>query len=120
MPKLYGIKNCDTVVKARKWLEAHNVAYDFMDIRSEVGALQLEEVSTWLELLGDDWPKLVNKRSTSWKALSEEQRSQLSEATAAQLLIDNPTLMKRPVLIEDTSKKPHMGFQADAYEALFA
>ena len=62
---LYGIKNCDTVKKARQWLDQHEVDYTFHDVRAD--GLERETVAAWLDELG--WEKLVNRRSTSWKAL---------------------------------------------------
>lgn len=90
--KLYGIKNCDTVKKSKKLLDAKGVAYDFVDYRAE--KVSEEELSSWLEKLGAD--VLMNKRSTTWKNLSEEEKEQ----GALSLLGEHPTLIKRPVMVD--------------------
>ncbi|MFT7144242.1 MAG: arsenate reductase [Alphaproteobacteria bacterium] len=87
---LYGIKNCDTVKKARKYLEKHNIAYTFHDFRAD-GLLE-EKVANWLSMVGMD--VLVNKRSTTWKSLSEDEKN----AVDIRLICAQPTLIKRPVL----------------------
>ena len=110
---LYGIKNCDTVRAARRWLEQHNIDHRFQDVRDE--ALSAEQVQQWLAELGRD--KLVNKRSTTWKQLSDAQRQALDDNTAAALLLEHPTLMKRPLL--DTGNERVLGFKADQYQSLF-
>ena len=71
---LYGIKNCDTVRKARRWLDDHNVDYQFHDVREQ--ALAAEQLHSWLQELGDS---LINKRSTTWKQLSDEQRRTIDD-----------------------------------------
>ncbi|MGB1543405.1 MAG: ArsC family reductase [Spongiibacter marinus] len=110
---LYGIKNCDTVRKARRWLDDHNVDYQFHDVREQ--ALTAEQLRNWLQELGDS---LINKRSTTWKQLSDEQRRTIDDdASAVQLLLQHPTLMKRPLL--DTGSARQLGFKAEHYEQLF-
>lgn len=111
---LYGIKNCDTVKKARDWLTAHNIDYSFHDFR--VDGLSAQQVTGWIYDLGLD--TLVNKRSTTWKALDEKTKASLNESTAVQILIDNPTLIKRPLL--DTGKQKTVGFKATDYQNIFA
>lgn len=111
---LYGIKNCDTVKKARDWLAAHNIEYNFHDVRAD--GINAEAVKGWIKELGLD--TLVNKRSTTWKSLDEKTRASLNESTAVQILIDNPTLIKRPLL--DTGKQKTVGFKAADYQNIFA
>ncbi len=111
--KLYGIKNCDTVRSARRWLEEHNVDFSFHDVRDT--PLTAPQLATWLQELGLN--ALVNKRSTTWKQLSPAQRDGLSIETAIPLLLEHPTLMKRPLL--DTGSELHLGFKADQYQSLF-
>ncbi len=110
---LYGIKNCDTVRAARKWLDGHQIDYRFHDVRDE--PLSAEQIQTWLTDLG---LSLVNKRSTTWKQLTDSERNSLDEGSAVALLLANPTLMKRPLL--DTGKALHLGFKADDYQTLFS
>ncbi|AKH70293.1 transcriptional regulator, Spx/MgsR family [Spongiibacter sp. IMCC21906] len=108
---LYGIKNCDTVRAARKWLDAENIEHQFHDVREQ--ALSEDQLNQWLDKLGD---KLINKRSTTWKQLDEADREQLSDR-AAKLLLAHPTLMKRPLL--DTGKELHLGFKDTDYQRIF-
>lgn len=107
MITLFGIKNCDTVKKAVQWLEQNDIAYTFRDVRQQ--PLSEAQVKQWLNHITAD--KLINKRSTSWRQLSEEQQQQVSNADAiAALIVANPTLFKRP-LVED-SRGIHVGFKA--------
>lgn len=113
MTTLYGIKNCDTVKKARKWLEAEGVDYRFHDFRED--GIEKKQVEAWVKELG--WDVVVNKRSTSWKALEEEQRSGMNDSTAVKAILAQPTLIKRPLL--DTGKTRHTGFKPAQYSELF-
>ena len=113
MITLYGIKNCDTVKKARKWLEQHSIEYNFHDFRED--GINPEQVSAWLTQLG--WETLVNRRSTSWKALAPEQRESMDEAAALAAILEQPTLIKRPLL--DTGHELHCGFAAGNYQRIF-
>jgi len=110
---LYGIKNCDTVKKARNWLDQHGVEYQFHDVRAD--GLEREEVQAWLAELG--WQNLVNKRSTSWKALDQRTRDDMDEASALAAILQQPTLIKRPLL--DTGHERYCGFAAANYEKIF-
>lgn len=111
MVTLYGIKNCDTVKKARKWLEQHHIEYRFHDFRAD--GVTLPQIQAWHSELGD---ALINRRSTTWKQLTDAERSQ-AEAQPAGLLLANPTLIKRPLL--DTGTQRVCGFKADEYNTLF-
>jgi arsenate reductase len=114
MITLYGIPNCDTVKKARRWLEDRGVDYRFHDFRSD--GLSKAQVQSWLKDLGVE--EVVNKRSTSWKNLSPAQREALDEQTAVQLILDNPTLIKRP-LVESGNQRA-VGFKDELYSSLFS
>jgi arsenate reductase (glutaredoxin) len=109
---LYGIKNCSTVKKARVWLEQHNIAYRFHDVRAD--GLTLEQLQNFTERV--DWQTLLNRSSSSWRQLSSEQQSDLTLGKAIALLLDKPTLMKRPVL--DTGDKLLVGFKVEDYQQL--
>ena len=113
MITLYGIKNCDTVKKARTWLEQHGVEYEFHDFR--VDGLERDAVQAWLAELG--WQNLVNKRSTSWKALGEQQRDSMDDQSALAAILEQPTLIKRPLL--DTGHERFTGFSAANYQTIF-
>ena len=111
---LYGIKNCDTVKKARNWLDLHGVDYRFHDFREN--GLERETVQGWIEELG--WENLVNRRSTSWKALDEATREQMNEQSALAAIMTQPTLIKRPLL--DTGHERFTGFSAASYQKIFS
>lgn len=110
---LYGIKNCDTVKKARKWLEQNDIDYQFVDHRAD--GLDDNNLQQWLDKLG--WESLVNKRSTTYRALSDTDKANLGANTAAALLKANPTLIKRPLLEQDG--EVHVGFNDALYSRLF-
>jgi len=109
---LYGISNCDTVRKARKFLEANNVNFQFHDFRKD--GFTLETFNQWLTLQPLD--VLINKRSTSWKQLTDEQKQGLTSGTDLSPLLEMPTLIKRPILHID--KQLLVGFKESDYQAL--
>lgn len=107
---LYGIKNCDTVKKARNWLDNNGIAYHFHDFR--VDGLSSELLKHFSARLG--WKTMLNRSSTSWRQLSAEQQDGLTETKALELMLANPTLIKRPVL--DTGSELLIGFKPDIYQ----
>ncbi|MCL2914135.1 ArsC family reductase [Shewanella corallii] len=111
---LYGIKNCDTVKKARKWLEANEHNVPFHDFREQ--GLDETDLTAWVKSLG--WEAVLNKRSTSFRALDDADKQNIDEAKAIQLMLANPTLIKRPVLA--TNGKVMVGFKDADYQAWFA
>ncbi len=113
MTTLYGIKNCDTVKKARQWLDNHDVTYTFVDIRGD--GFDPALIRRWVEAVG--WETLLNRRSLSWKQLSANERDGIDKTRAIALMEANPTLVKRPVL--DHKNVIHVGFKAPDFEALF-
>ncbi|WP_394132741.1 arsenate reductase [Shewanella maritima] len=108
---LFGIKNCDTVRKAHRWLEAQGHQITFHDFR--VDGLDKEQVQQWVNVLG--WVKVFNKRSTSFRALADEVKAGLNEQTAIELMVKQPTLVKRPVLVKGDAVIN--GFKAEDYQA---
>ncbi|MGZ8225030.1 MAG: ArsC family reductase [Methylococcaceae bacterium] len=110
MYTLYGIKNCDTVKKARSWLEQSSITYLFHDFRGD--GLTLEQLSNFANRA--DWITLLNRSSTSWRQLSKEQQADLTQEKALQLMLTTPTLIKRPIL--DTGTKLIIGFKAEHYQ----
>ncbi|GAB6141068.1 ArsC family reductase [Methylosoma difficile] len=109
---LYGIKNCDTVKKARQWLDNNGIHYRFHDFRAD--GLSAAQLQSFADAVG--WEKLLNRSSTSWRQLSTEQQSHPNADTALALMLATPTLIKRPVL--DTGSQVIIGFKADTYENL--
>lgn len=110
---LYGIKNCDTVKKARRWLDDNKVSYRFHDFRAD--GLAAPTVKRWLTK--EDWTNVVNRRSTTWKTLEVSERDCMDEVSAADAILAAPTLVKRPVL--DDGENLTFGFKSDVYSELF-
>ncbi|OOF83283.1 arsenate reductase [Rodentibacter ratti] len=111
---VYGIKNCDTVKKALKWLADHNIEHKLHDYR--VDGLDKDFLQQAEAKFG--WENLVNKRSTTWRNLDDEVKKTLSKTTALSVLADNPTLIKRPIIMQDG--KALIGFDMKEYEKAFA
>lgn len=111
---LYGIPNCDTVKKAQKWLLQNNIPYTFHDYRKD--GLDKLLISKFLNKL--TWAELLNKRSTSYRQLSEELKASLNSETVIDLFIAFPTLIKRPLLIHNSNYQ--LGFKVENYKNLFS
>ena len=109
---LYGIPNCDTVKKARNWLEQHGVAYQFHDYKK--AGIDAATLKRWSKELGHE--QLLNQRGTTWRKLEESERSSLTESKAIKLMQAHPAVIKRPLL--DTGKRLLLGFDAGAYQDL--
>lgn len=112
MLTLYGIKNCDTVKKARRYLEDHGVEYQFHDFRQD--GLDKKQLTDWVEKLG--WETIVNKRSTTWRTLSDKEKDITTSSQAIKLLLASPTLIKRPVA--QNNKTLLVGFKEAEYKKL--
>ncbi len=106
MHTLYGIKNCDTVKKARNWLDQNGIAYRFHDFRTD--GLTPELLQHFADHI--DWNKLLNRSSSSWRQLGTKQQSDLTLDSAMQLMLATPTLIKRPIL--ESGDKLILGFTA--------
>lgn len=113
MTTLFGIRNCDTVRRARNWLSAHSVDYRFHDFRRD--GLARQTLSRWVDALG--FEVLLNRRGTSWRKLPEQAREDLTAVSAMALMLDNPSLIRRPVL--ETDGRLLVGFAKSDYERLF-
>lgn len=113
MTTLYGIKNCDTVKKARAWLAEHDVTYRFHDLR--VDGVDVARLKDWANVAG--WETLLNTRGTTWRQLHEEDRQGINAVHAIALMLTHPTLIKRPVL--EVGASVTVGFNASTYETLF-
>jgi arsenate reductase (glutaredoxin) len=111
---LYGIPNCDTVKKARAWLDAHGVPYAFHDYKKAgIGAARLRG---WAEELG--WEALLNRAGTTFRKLPEQAKPDLDEDKAIALMLAQPSMIRRPVL--DVAGRRLVGFRPETYEAVFA
>ncbi|MGE5524820.1 MAG: ArsC family reductase [Rhodospirillaceae bacterium] len=109
---MYGIKNCDTVKKARAWLDARGVDYRFHDYKT--AGVDRNELERWCEEVG--WERLVNRSGMTFRKLPEKQKQSLSRDTALALMVAQPSVIKRPVLV--TGGPLLVGFSAEAYESL--
>jgi len=113
MTILYGIKNCDTVKKARRWLDEHGVAYRFHDFRAD--GVDAKHLRRWTRQLG--WQIVLNRRGTTWRGLPETQRDKIGDAASAvSAMLAHPALIKRPVL--EIDDEVHVGFDAADYTSL--
>ena len=111
---LYGIKNCDTIKKAKKWLEAQNIEYTFHDYRVDgIDAALLNEFLTT-----QSWEILLNKRGTTWRQQSDEVKKNIDQNSALKLMLEHPAMIKRPIL--KTPSSVLVGFKADQYQEFFA
>ena len=94
MLTVYGIKSCDTCRKARKYLAEHDIEFRFHDVRD--GGLDIQMLERWSGRI--DWQKLLNRKSLTWRKVPETDRSDMTKDRAFALMLDQPTLLKRPVL----------------------
>lgn len=112
--KVYGIKNCDTVKKARAWLDDHGIEYEFVDFKKTPPSA--EEIVRWCDALGVE--KVLNRRGTTWKKFSESEqaRADTFHGTIA-LLVAHPSAIKRPVV--EIGSDYLVGFDEGAYQVQF-
>ncbi|MGD8589656.1 MAG: ArsC family reductase [Chromatiales bacterium] len=113
MITLYGIPNCDTMKKARKWLAEHGIEYRFHDYRKD--GLERTLLSSWVEELG--WEALLNRRGMMWRKLDPGIKTELDQQRAIDIMLKTPSIIKRPLL--DTGKSRHLGFSDQQYQAIF-
>ncbi len=107
---IYGIKNCDTMKKARAWLDGRGVAYDFHDYKS--AGIDRDRLKSWCKAVG--WDALLNRAGTTFRALPDADKAGLTEAKAITLMLAKPSMIKRPVL--DLGGKLLVGFKPELYE----
>ncbi|MGB5637829.1 MAG: ArsC family reductase [Sedimenticolaceae bacterium] len=113
MIALYGIPNCDTMKKARVWLTEHGVEYAFHDYKK--AGIDEKMLRAWVAELG--WQALLNTRGLMWRKVPQEVRDSIGEESAIALMLETPSIIKRPVL--DTGSQRHVGFKPDQYEQIF-
>ncbi|ASV86059.1 ArsC family reductase [Ochrobactrum quorumnocens] len=110
---IYGIKNCDTMKKARTWLEDHGIDYTFHDYKKE--GLDAATLDRFLKDI--EWEKLLNRAGTTFRKLPDGERQNVDAAKARELMLAQPSMVKRPVL--DKAGKLTVGFKPDQYEMFF-
>lgn len=113
MVTIYGIKNCDTMKKARAALDKRKLGYSFHDYKTQ--GIEREKLETWAKKVG--WEVLLNRAGTTFKKLPEKDKTGLTEKKAIALMLDQPSMIKRPVL-ELGGGKILVGFKPDDYAAL--
>ncbi len=112
MIKVYGIPNCDTMKKARRWLEANGVEYDFHDYKKR--GVPEKNLKAWVKRAG--WETILNKRGTTWRKLDDELKHNIDNESAIKIMLDNPSIIKRPVL--ESNQLLFIGFKEDEYRQL--
>jgi arsenate reductase (glutaredoxin) len=110
--KLYGIPNCDTMKKARGWLESHEVAYEFHDYKKS--GIDRDTLAGWAKAVG--WEVLLNRAGTTFRKLPAEAKEKLDERKALKLMLEQPSMIKRPVL--EGGRTLLVGFSPEKYSAL--
>ena len=108
---LYGIRNCDTVKKARAWLDGRGIAYDFHDYKT--AGIDRERLEGWCRKLG--WEALLNRAGTTFRKLPDADKQEIDARKAVKLMLAQPSMIKRPVL--EAGGRLIAGFRPDAYEA---
>ena len=106
---LYGITNCDTIRKARQFLDQHNVEYVFHDYR--IDGTDKKLISDWVKTHG--WETVLNKRGTTWRKLDDKTKTSVNQSNVSELLAEHPAMIKRPVLA--IGKKSLVGFSKENY-----
>lgn len=113
---LYGIPNCDTIRKAKKWLADHGVEFRFHDFRKD--GITQEQLQQWCSQAG--WETLLNKRGTTWRQVPEDAKASIDESSAIALLLEHPAMIKRPVLESDQLNTIEVGFSDARYQEIFS
>lgn len=110
---IYGIKNCDTMKKAFKWLEANDIAYDFHDYKKQAPNKDLISQA----IAANGWENVINRRGTTWRKLPQDIQASMNDKEAIKIALENPSIIKRPLLVYDEVK--HLGFKEDEYKKIF-
>ena len=113
MTTIYGIKNCDTMKKARAWLDGHKVAYTFHDYKA--AGIDKPKLESWVAALG--WETILNRAGTSFRKLPEADKENLTAKKAVALMLAQPSMIKRPML--EHKGELLAGFKTDQYAANF-
>jgi len=113
MTTVYGIKNCDTVKKACNWLTKNNIDYQFHDFRKD--GLTQAKVKQWFGKV--DWEILLNRRGTTWRKLSDNEKDSINKTNVIKLMVEQPTLIKRPVIEHNSNVL--IGYSEDRYKETF-
>lgn len=110
---VYGLKNCDTCKRARKDLDAAGAGYAFHDVRDD--GVTKAQIAKWAKAVG--WETMLNKASATWRALPDDKKTGLTETKAVALMVANPTLIKRPLIVRGDTEV-HVGWTAAVKEKI--
>ena len=110
---LYGIPNCDTIRKAKRWLNDRDIAFTFHDYRKD--GIDEKQLKVWADILG--WKAMLNTRGTTWRKLPEETREGVDEEKAIQIMAEHPAVIKRPILC--VGDGVYVGFSEEVYGEIF-
>jgi len=113
MTTIYGIKNCDTMKKAFKWLEAEGIAYEFVDYKKTQPDTEILKQA----ILEHGWETVINQRGTTWRQLDDATKASMDADKAIPLALENPSILKRPLLVHNG--KTHIGFKPESYASIF-
>ena len=111
---LYGISSCDTIRKAKTWLKNQQIEFEFHDYRKQ--GLEQQLLQSMISALG--WEAMLNRRGTTWRTLPDTVKDQIDQASAMRLMLDNPAIIKRPILA--TQNRLHVGFSDQQYQEIFS
>ncbi len=114
MVRIYGIKNCDTMKKALKWLDEKGIEYAFHDYKK--AGIDQPTLEAWEADLG--WELLLNRRGMMWRKVSDEVKANIDRDSAIELMLETPSIIRRPVL--DTGGTRHVGFKPEQYAEIFS
>ena len=114
MTRLYGIPNCDTMKKARKWFADNGIDYEFHDYKRR--GIEREKLEEWIGEVG--WEVLLNRRGMMWRKVPDDVKASIDEQSAIRLMLETPSIIKRPVL--EAKGKVIVGFKPETYEELFS
>ena len=111
---LYGISSCDTIRKAKTWLETQAIEFEFHDYRKQ--GLEQQLLQSMISALG--WEAMLNRRGTTWRTLPDTVKNRIDQASAIRVMIDNPAIIKRPILARNNQF--HLGFSTRQYQEIFS
>ena len=113
MAIIYGIKNCDTMKKAFKWLDENGIEYAFHDYKKQ----GVDEIILNQAIIEHGWETVINKRGTTWRNLPDKVKDTMDDTKAVTIAEENPSIIKRPLLVHQG--KTYLGFKAEEYEKIF-
>ncbi|MCF6292261.1 MAG: ArsC family reductase [Robiginitomaculum sp.] len=113
MIDIYGIKNCSTMKKAMDWLDEYSIEFAFHNYKTQA----VDEAVIRLAISQHGWETVINRRGTTWRKLSDDQKGSMNSEAAVQIAIENPSIIKRPLLVY--KQDVYLGFKADAYSSIF-